>query len=145
MGSAARAADFYMIYVQTEGDDKVVELLDPSSVQTLADGHKMALVSNISEFDLWQNDGMEFDCSRHQYQILSATSHVGGEDIDVTNIHANGWEPAKPDEIDGAVYDTVCNWTPDKLTGSAVYSAADFKTAQHLISDRLYELGEEKK
>lgn len=135
-----------MVYVQTDGDDKFVELLDPSSITTLANGHKIGSVSNISEFDLWQIDKMEFDCSSHQYQILTAISHLGGGDMmDVTHLHANGWEQVKPDEVDSLVYDTVCNWTPAKLTGSPVYSAADFPTAEHLISNRLYELGRQKK
>lgn len=144
----AAAADFFIIYLDTAGDDYSVELMDPASIQTTADGHKTVRESSISSMELWQDNVMEYDCSSHRYQTVSSKAHMGGGDtIDRSNIPGmvGVWDTAQPDELAYLAHDTVCNWTPDKMTGSAVYSAPDFETAEHNISGRLFEMENEKK
>jgi len=139
----ACAADFYMLYVSTSGDDYSVELLDPASIQTMPDGHRTVRESSISPMELWQDNVMEYDCSSYRYETLSSKAHLaGGDMIDRSTMAGmvGVWDTAKPNELAYLAHDTVCNWTSGKMTGSSVYTAPDFETAETRLSDRLYEL-----
>jgi hypothetical protein len=143
MSRSAYAADFYMIYVSASGDDYTVELMDPASIKTTADGHKTVRESSISPMDLWQDNVIEYDCSSYRYKTLSSIAHLaGGDTMDRSTIEGmvGVWDTAKPGELAYLAHDTVCNWTSAKLTGSQVYAAPDFETAETRLSDKLYEL-----
>lgn len=139
----AYAADFYMLYISASGDDYSVELIDPASIKTTADGHKTVRESSISPMDVWQDNVIEYDCSSHRYKTLSSITHLaGGSTIDRSTIEGmvGVWEDAQPDELAYLAHDTVCDWTSSKMTGNQVYSAPDFETAETRLSDKLYEL-----
>jgi hypothetical protein len=139
----AHAADFYMLYVSASGDDYSVELIDPASIKTTADGHRTVRESSISPMDLWQDNVIEYDCSSYRYKTLSSIAHLaGGDTMDRSTIEGmvGVWDTANPGELAYLAHDTVCNWTSSKMTGSQVYSAPDFETAETRLSDKLYEL-----
>ena len=71
----------------------------------------------------------------------------GGDTIDRSGMAGmvGVWDTAKPDELAYLAHDTICNWTSSKMTGSAVYTAPDFETAELRLSDRLGELEYNKK
>jgi hypothetical protein len=145
---AAQAADFYMVYLSTEPDDYWVELIDPATIATSTDGHKTVRAARIASMDLWTDDRLEFDCSTNQYRYASSISHLaGGDTIDRMKIPGllGGWETAKPGELDFLTRETVCEWSDSKMTGAAVYTAADFPTAALRISARLFEMEQQKK
>ena len=137
------AADFYLLYVSASGDDYFVELMDPASIKTTPDGHKTVHESSIRSMDLWQDNVIEFDCSSYRYKTLSSISHLaGGDTMDRSTFDdtIGVWDTAQPDEIAYLAHDTVCNWTSSKMTGSYVYTAPDFETAEHRLSEKLFEL-----
>lgn len=139
----ANAADFYILYASISGDDYFVELMDPASIKTTPDGHKTVRESSIRSMDLWQDNVIEFDCSSYRYKTLSSISHLaGGDTLDRSTMDdaVGVWDVAKPDEIAYLAHDTVCNWTSSKMTGNYVYTAPDFETAEHRLSEKLYEL-----
>jgi hypothetical protein len=141
--SPAHAADFYMIYVSASGDDYSVELMDPASIRTTADGHKTVRESSISPMDLWQDNVIEYDCSSYRYKTVSSIAHMaGGDTMDRSTLDGmvGVWDTAKPNQLAYLAHDTVCNWTSSKMTGNSVYSATDFETAEHRLSDRLFQL-----
>lgn len=139
----AAAADFYMLYVSASDDDYSVELMDPASIKTTADGHKTVRESSISPMDLWQDNVIEYDCSSYRYKVISSIAHLaGGDTMDRSTIDGmtGVWETANPGELAYLAHDTVCNWTSSKMTGDQVYSAPDFETAESRLSDKLYDL-----
>lgn len=144
----ATAADFYILYLSTDPDDFSVELMDPASIRTTPDGHKTVREASISPLELWQDNVMEYDCSTKRYQTLSSKAHLaGGDDIDRSTIPGmvGVWDTAAPDELAYLAHDTVCGWTGKEMTGDSVYTAPDFESAELSISERLYQMENEKK
>ncbi len=144
----AAAADFYMVYIQTEGTDNYwVELIDPATIATDQNGHRTVRAANISPMQLWNDEKIEFDCAGNRLRTLSSMSHQGdGTMLDRAKmgLKIGDWSTPKSDEIGGLLLQTVCTWSASKMTDGGAYTAPDFATAETKISDRLYELENKK-
>ncbi len=149
MGGAARAADYYIVYVSTDPDDYWLELIDPATIATDPNGHRTVTGANIRSMDLWNDETYEFDCSTQRYRTVSSISHLaGGSTLDrstIAGLAIGEWVTAQPGDLALLTHDVVCQWSSDKMTGDAVYSAPDFPTAESRISDRIFELEQKQK
>jgi hypothetical protein len=135
------AADFYILNVTDENE---VSLLDPATIVAGQPGHKIFHLAEISEFDLWRDSKIEIDCPGARMRKLSAVSHLTGGTT-VPGLSTPGpWGQLRKGSVGSYVHDVICQWPNSKPTGSAVYPAADFKTAVSRISARVGELNRKK-
>jgi hypothetical protein len=101
-------------------------------------------LAEIDEMDIWIDNNLEVDCAGKRSRKVAAISHLVS--TTVQGLSSPGpWIKLGKGTVGSYIHDVVCQWPNNKPTGSAVYVAADFKSAVSRISDRIFELNHKKK
>jgi hypothetical protein len=140
----ASAADFYWA---GSSDMEHITILDPSTISALQGGHKTFHLAEITTFNMWNDTGIEVDCSGNQMRMISIVTYLGGGDgIDNSsqNKDVNVWHTLEPGlQVGGAdlvkMHDLVCKYPDQKPTGDDVLNFPDFQSALERISAMIEE------